>query len=92
MTATPARYRGEPAVLCLFIDLSSQHEAEQVLQQARRAADQANRAKSQFLATMSHEIRTPLYGVLGTLELLGLTPLDARQRTTWGRSSVRPRR
>ncbi|HDS1581171.1 TPA: response regulator [Stenotrophomonas maltophilia] len=78
--ATPARYRGEPALLCLFIDLSSQHEAEQVLQQARRAADQANRAKSQFLATMSHEIRTPLYGVLGTLELLGLTPLDARQQ------------
>ncbi|WP_117309615.1 hybrid sensor histidine kinase/response regulator [Stenotrophomonas sp. G4] len=80
ITATPARYRGEPAILCLFIDLSSQHEAEQVLQQARRAADQANRAKSQFLATMSHEIRTPLYGVLGTLELLGLTPLDARQQ------------
>ena len=80
ITAAPARYRGEPAVLCLFIDLSSQYEAEQVLQQARRAADQANRAKSQFLATMSHEIRTPLYGVLGTLELLGLTPLDARQQ------------
>ncbi|WP_414496044.1 ATP-binding protein [Stenotrophomonas maltophilia] len=80
VTATPARYRGEPAVLCLFIDLSSQHEAEQVLQQARRAADQANQAKSLFLATMSHEIRTPLYGVLGTLELLGLTPLDAKQQ------------
>lgn len=46
VTATPARYRGEPAVLCLFIDLSSQHEAEQVLQQARRAADQANRARA----------------------------------------------
>ncbi len=84
ITATAARYRGEPAVLCLFIDLSSQHEAEQVLQQARRAADQANRAKSQFLATMSHEIRTPLYGVLGTLELLGLTPLDARQQDYLG--------
>jgi two-component system capsular synthesis sensor histidine kinase RcsC len=55
-------------------------EAEQVLEQARLAADQANRAKSQFLATMSHEIRTPLYGVLGSLELLGLTPLDGRQR------------
>lgn len=84
ITATPARYRGTPVVLCLFIDLSSQHEAEQVLQQARRAADQANRAKSQFLATMSHEIRTPLYGVLGTLELLGLTPLDARQQDYLG--------
>ncbi|WP_379655101.1 ATP-binding protein [Pseudoxanthomonas sp. UC19_8] len=80
VTATSARYRGEPAVLCLFIDLSSQREAERVQQQARLAADEANRAKSQFLATMSHEIRTPLYGVLGTLELLGLTPLNARQQ------------
>lgn len=80
VTATPARYRGEPVVLCLFVDLTAQHEAEQVLQQARVAADQANRAKSQFLATISHEIRTPLYGVLGTLELLGLTPLVPRQQ------------
>jgi len=80
ITATAARYRGEPVMLCLFIDLTAQHEAEQVLQQARVAADQANRAKSLFLATMSHEIRTPLYGVLGTLELLGLTPLDSRQQ------------
>ena len=80
VTATAARYRGEPVTLCLFIDLTTQHEAEQVLQQARLAADQANRAKSQFLATMSHEIRTPLYGVLGTLELLGLTALDNRQQ------------
>lgn len=80
INAAPARYRGQPAVLCLFTDLSSQHEVEKMLQQARRAADQANRAKSQFLATMSHEIRTPLYGVLGTLELLGLTPLDSRQQ------------
>ncbi len=87
VTATPARYRGEPAVLCLFIDLSSQREAEQVQQQARLAADQANRAKSQFLATMSHEIRTPLYGVLGTLELLGLTPL---RRTAAGLSGHHP--
>ncbi|WP_312237110.1 ATP-binding protein [Stenotrophomonas sp.] len=80
VTVTAARYRGEPVMLCLFIDLTAQHEAELVLQQARVAADQANRAKSLFLATMSHEIRTPLYGVLGTLELLGLTPLDSRQQ------------
>lgn len=80
VTATPSRFRGEPVVLCLFIDLTAQHEAEQVLEQARNSADQASRAKSVFLATMSHEIRTPLYGVLGTLELLGLTPLDGRQQ------------
>jgi len=80
VTATPTRFRGEPVMLCLFIDLTTQHEAEQVLEHARNSADQASRAKSAFLATMSHEIRTPLYGVLGTLELLGLTPLDGRQQ------------
>jgi PAS domain S-box-containing protein len=36
--------------------------------------------RQEFLATMSHEIRTPLTGILGMLELLSLTPLDADQR------------
>lgn len=80
VAATEARYRGEPATLYLFIDLTLQHETELLQRQAREAADQANRAKSLFLTTMNHEIRTPLYGVLGTLELLGLTPLNSRQR------------
>ena len=46
---------------------------------AREAADAANRAKSAFLATMSHEIRTPLNGMLGMLELLGLSGLNTEQ-------------
>lgn len=84
VSATQARYRGEPVTLCLFIDLTAQHEAEQILQRARQDAEQANQAKSLFLATMSHEIRTPLYGVLGTLELLGLTGLSAQQKDYLG--------
>ena len=49
------------------------------LRVAKEAAEAANRAKSQFLATMSHEIRTPLNGVLGMNELLVESSLTAQQ-------------
>ncbi len=49
------------------------------LADARDAAEQANRSKSEFLANMSHEIRTPLNGMLGMVQLLARSGLDARQ-------------
>lgn len=46
----------------------------------RHAADQANQAKSHFIAKMSHEIRTPLNGIIGLSQLLGKTPLSEHQK------------
>jgi len=50
------------------------------LSKAIKVAEQANRAKSDFLANMCHEIRTPMNGVLGMAEMLKSSPLDTEQQ------------
>ena len=72
-------------ILGITRDISHQKRHEAEMRQARLLAEQANAAKTEFLARMSHEIRTPLYSILGLAQMINREPLSHHQRNMLGR-------
>ncbi len=72
--------RDQPArVIATHKDIQASKMSEEILKDAKRNAEEAAEAKSEFLATMSHELRTPLNGILGMISVLNETQLSKEQ-------------
>ena len=81
VTAVPVVVHDEVVgVHGLAEDVTEQNQMRRELERTRRAAEDANAAKSLFLANMSHEVRTPLTSVLGAAEILAEGNLEPGDR------------
>ena len=72
---------GQPLLMrTMVFDATQRKQYERELLRARVAAENADRAKSEFISVISHEIRTPLNAIVGVAHLLGMTELSAAQQ------------
>jgi len=76
----PVEVDGDLLVISAIRDITERKQSEALIEAARREAEEANQAKSEFLSRMSHELRTPLNAILGFSQLLSLEPLNPEQR------------
>ena len=72
--------RGQSFILGVATDITNMKASELAMQLAKNEAEQANQAKSEFLAVMSHEIRTPMNGIMGMLQLAVEHACDEQQQ------------
>ncbi|MDX7951357.1 PAS domain S-box protein [Lichenihabitans sp. Uapishka_5] len=70
LSVTPLKVGGEPLFAAYLRDITERKRAERDVEAARDAAEEANRAKSDFIANMSHELRTPLSAIIGYGEMM----------------------
>lgn len=79
LAVSEVRLKDQVIFTGILRDITRRKEVEAALEKAKREAEEANRAKSDFLASMSHEIRTPLNVILGMADLLEETTLSQQQ-------------
>lgn len=80
LAISEVRTNGKRIFTGIARDITQRKKDEEALRYAMEEAHNANRVKSEFLASMSHEIRTPMNAIIGIAELLYETPLSKEQK------------